>query len=453
MFQTIMPIKISDIAKNTQASFISGNEDTVITAITTNSRKAVPGCLFVPIKGENADGHNYIQNAIDNGASAVVSMEGVSYSSTVLKSSNTRLFLSEFASYYRSLFDIKLIALTGSVGKTTTKEFCANVTDVKYNAIRTDKNYNNDIGMPFTLFKLTKDTQAAVIEMGMSDFGEIELLSKCAKPHIAIITNVGTAHIEYLKSRDGILKAKSEIFSGMNSDGIAILNGDDDKLITLKGNISQKTIYFGINNKNCDYVANNIVQSNDGISFDINGKVFHIPIIGIHNVYNALCAYILGKLLSMSDSEIQMGFDAYKSDGIRQSIIKKNTYTIINDCYNASPQSTMCSLDVLKEYEGKRKIAVLGDMKELGGKSELYHNEVGEYFAKSSLDKLITFGPLSKFTLEGAKNAGFDKTSLFHFDTIEEITKHISETKKDGDVYLIKGSHSMRMEKISEALD
>ena len=223
MFQTIIPVKISDIVKNTQASFVSGNEDTVITGITTNSRKAVSGTLFVPIKGENADGHNYIQNAIDNGASAVVSMEDVSYNTTVLKSDNTRLFLSEIASYYRSLFGITLIALTGSVGKTTTKEFCANVVDVKYNAIRTDKNYNNDIGMPFTLFKLTKDTEAAVIEMGMSNFGEIELLSKCANPHIAIITNIGTAHIEYLKSRDGILKAKSEIFSGMDSNGIAIL--------------------------------------------------------------------------------------------------------------------------------------------------------------------------------------------------------------------------------------
>lgn len=452
MFQTIEPLSLSEIIQATEGSLISGNENITITSITTNSRKAVSGSLFVPIKGENADGHKYIDNALSNGASACLTMDDVEFDTNLIRVSDTRLMLSKIANYYRKKFDITLIALTGSVGKTTTKEFCANVCDKKKITVRTDKNYNNDIGMPFTLFKLNKETQAAVIEMGMSNFGEIELLSKTALPHIGIITNIGTAHIEYLKSREGILKAKTEILEGMDEDGIVILNGDDDMLITLKGKIRQKTIFVGIENKSSDIVAKNIYHTEDGIRFEIEEREFFIPIFGIHNVYNALCAYAMGKLLHMTDDEIQEGFLSYKSDGIRQTIIKKDTYTIINDCYNANPQSAKSSLDVMKTLPAKRRIAVLGDMKELGEKSIELHKEVGQYAVSSGADVIIALGEESKYIIIGAKEKAADKVEFYHFDTTDDIAGHIKATSKPGDLYLIKGSHSMHMDEISKLL-
>ncbi len=452
MFQSVEPLKLSEILNATGGILLSGTTDVIITSITTNSRKATRGSLFIPIIGENADGHNYIDNAISNGASACLTMRDTISDTNLIKVSDTRLMLSKIANYYRKKFNITLIALTGSVGKTTTKEFCANVCNRKKITVRTDKNYNNDIGMPFTLFKLNNSSQAAVIEMGMSDFGEIELLSQTALPDIAIITNIGTAHIEFLKSRDGILKAKTEILAGLKEDGIVILNGDDDKLITLKGKLKQKTIFIGIENDCCDIVAKDIVQTEEGIRFSIEEREFTIPIFGMHNVYNALCAYTVGKLLHMTDDEIQKGYSDYKSDGIRQTIIRKDTYTIINDCYNANPQSAKSSLDILKSIQAKRKIAVLGDMKELGDKSRELHLEVGEYAAMSGADVIIALGKEALFIIDGAKKASWDKVECFHFDTTDEIVSHIKSTKKDGDLYLIKGSHSMHMEKISELL-
>lgn len=452
MFQIIEPLKLSEIISATGGTLLSGNTDVTITSVTTNSRKATEGSLFVPLIGENADGHNYISGAISNGASACLTMRDTLYDTNLIRVSDTRLMLSKIANLYRSKFDITLIALTGSVGKTTTKEFCANVCEEKKITVRTDKNYNNDIGMPFTLFKLNQSTQAAVVEMGMSDFGEIELLSKTAMPDIAIITNIGTAHIEFLKSRDGILKAKTEILTGLKENGIVILNGDDDKLITLRGNLKQKTIFIGIENESCDIVAKDIVQTADGIRFSILNHQFFIPIFGIHNVYNALCAYVLGKIFDMSDEQIQKGYSSYKSDGIRQTIIKKDSYTIINDCYNANPQSAKSSLDILRSIEAKRKIAVLGDMKELGDQSKDLHMEVGEYAITSGADVIIALGEESRAIITGAKNVAKDDKEFYHFDTTDEIVSHIKATQKEGDLYLIKGSHSMHMEKISELL-
>lgn len=452
MFQNIQPMKLSEIIYATGGKLISGTDDISITSITTNSRKAVEGSLFIPLKGEKADGHTYIDNALSCGASACLTMYDTLYDTNLVKVTDTRLMLSRIAAYYRKKFCFTLIALTGSVGKTTTKEFAANVVRQKKEIIKTDKNYNNDIGMPFTLFKLNDNTEAAVVEMGMSDFGEIELLSKTAVPDIAIITNIGTAHIEFLKSRDGILRAKTEIFKGMNDDGIVILNGDDDKLITLKGKLKQKTIFIGINNTDCDVTATDIHQSEDGIRFLICGKEFSIPLPGIHNVYNALCAYVLGKLLDISDEDIQKGFSAFESDGIRQTIIKKDTYTIINDCYNSNPQSAKSSLDILKSLPAKRKIAVLGDMKELGEKSAALHKEVGEYAIDSGADVIIALGEEAKAIIEGARKKSKKNVEFFHFDTTDEIVSHIKATVMEGDLYLIKGSHSMHMEKISELL-
>lgn len=454
MLANIENISVSDIVKETGGICLCGSEDTVIKSITTDSRNVSENCLYIPIKGERFDGHDFIEGAINNGAKGYLTgKDGIDVNSDfVIKVSDTKKALLDIARLYRKKFDLDVVTLTGSVGKTTTKEFIASVLNEKFNTIKTKANYNNEIGLPFTLFDINKDTEKAVVEMGMSNFGEISLLTKCALGNVAIITNIGTSHIEFLKSKEGILKAKSEIFEGLEKDGVAILNGDDKYLITLKGKLPFKTLFFGIENKDCDTLATDIRLNALDSSFKINGEEFKVNIPGIHNIYNALCAYTVAKLYDMKYEDIKNGLLNYKSDGIRQSIIEKYGAKFFNDCYNSSPQSAKASLDVLKGFEGKRKIAILGDMKELGENSLKYHKEVGEHFAKLKCDVLITLGEEAKFIAEGAKENGVLKENIFSFNSNEDIVKMLRDFLNDKDCVLIKGSHSMKMHEILENL-
>lgn len=454
MLANIENISVSDILKETGGILFWGNEDVVIKSITTDSREISDDCLYIPIIGDRFDGHDFILSAVNNGVKGYLTSKGnVDVKADfVIKVSDTKKALLDIARMYRNKFSLDVVTLTGSVGKTTTKEFIASVLNEKFNIIKTKANYNNEIGLPFTLFSIKKDTQKAVVEMGMSNFGEISLLTKCALGNVAIITNIGTSHIEFLKSQDGILKAKSEIFEGLKKDGVAILNGDDKHLITLKGKLPFKTLFFGIENKDCDAVATDIKLNALDSSFKINGEEFKVNIPGIHNVYNALCAYLVAKLYNMSYEDIKNGLLNYKSDGIRQSIIEKCGAKFFNDCYNSSPQSAKASLEVLKGLGGKRTIAILGDMKELGENSKQYHKEVGEHFANLKCDVLITLGEDAKFIADGAKGKGVLQENIFSFDTNDDIVKMLKEFLKDNDCVLIKGSHSMKMHEILENL-
>ncbi|MBE7037663.1 MAG: UDP-N-acetylmuramoyl-tripeptide--D-alanyl-D-alanine ligase [Ruminococcaceae bacterium] len=454
MLENIENISVSDILKETGGTLLCGREDFVIKSISTDSRENGESCLYIPIVGERFDGHDFILNALQNGCTGYLTSKDDTDAKAdfAIKVSDTKKALLDIARVYHKKFNCDIISLTGSVGKTTTKEFIASVLDMKFNTIKTKANYNNEIGLPFTLFGINNTTQKAVVEMGMSNFGEISALTNCALGDVAIITNIGTSHIEYLKSREGILKAKSEIFEGLNKDGVAILNGDDDLLITLKGKLPFKTLFFGIENKDCDVVASDIKLCELSSEFKINGEEFKVNIPGIHNIYNALCAYSVAKLYNMSYEEIKNGLLNYKSDGIRQSIIEKEGVKFFNDCYNSSPQSAKSSLEVLKGLEGKRKIAILGDMKELGENSHKYHKEVGEHFAALKCDVLITLGNDAKFIAKGAHEKGVLKENIFSFDTNTEIIKKLKEFLENGDCVLIKGSHSMKMHEILENL-
>ena len=360
---------------------------------------------------------------------------------------DTRKALLSLASYYRSLFDIPVVGLTGSVGKTTTKEFVASVLSKGYNTLATKGNFNNDIGVPLTIFGLEPSTEAAVVEMGMSNFGEIEVLSKCARPDIAIITNIGTSHIEFLGSQEGILKAKTEIFKGLSKNGKVILNGDDPYLWGIKDSLEFDAIYFGMENPSCDLVATDIKPDENGSLFKCEGKEYRINPVGVHNIYNALASIAVGKILGLSYEKIYAGLKAYVPGGIRQNIVSAKGYKVINDCYNSSPQSVKAALGVLDTLAAQRRIAVLGSIGELGEKSKELHLDIGTYVSDSKTDILITVGEDAKYIAECAKC-----DQKYSFGTTDEAIELLGKLVKQDDAVLVKASRFMKFEVISEFL-
>jgi len=425
---------------------LTGNGDAVIENISTDSRDIANNCLFVPLKGERFDGHDYINVALDHGAVAVIYDHGdASGFSCTVKVEDTRKALLDIAAYYRSKFDVQMVGLTGSVGKTTTKEMLAAVCETTFSTLKTKGNFNNEIGVPLTLFGLRSDHRAAVIEMGMSHFGEISALTRCAKPQVAIITNIGVSHMENLGSREGILQAKCEIFEGLPEGGTVILNGDDPYLFGIKGTQPFNMIYYGMENAACELRADVISDGADGIFFVADGEEYRLGIPGKHNVYNALAAIALGKLWGISPQKIKEGLAAYRPDGIRQTIYEKNGKIIIADCYNASPQSMMSSIDVLKTVgAGRRTVAVLGDMAELGAQAGEFHTQVGEYAAQAGITAVIAVGSHAKEYAAGASNG----CEVHTFSDREEMNAFLDDYLREGDAVLVKGSRVMALEQV-----
>ncbi len=449
MIYRIKEISASEVARAVSGKIISGNENLKISAVSCDSRTIDNKTLFIPLKGERFDGHDFLPDVCQRGVGGVLCHETCDIDAPfVIKVEDTQEALLDLASYYRNLFDIPVVGLTGSVGKTTTKEFVASVVSQKYNTLATKGNFNNNIGVPYTIFGLSDEHSAAVIEMGMSNFGEISVLSKCVRPHIGIITNIGTSHIEYLGSQEGILKAKSEIFDGMDDESIIILNGDDPHLLSLKGNVRcRKQIFLGIENEFCDIIATNVESSESGCIFDVDGKKYSINLPGAHNVYNALVAIAVGREMGIDDEKIKKGLESYHSDGIRQNIISINGYKIINDCYNSSPQSAHAALKVLECVEAKRRIAVLGDIAELGEKTEELLRELGKNVNESDADVLVTVGDASRFIAMEAKGK-----ECYSFPNAEKAAEFLKDFLVCEDAVLIKGSRCMKMEKIYNIL-
>ncbi|MDE6471091.1 MAG: UDP-N-acetylmuramoyl-tripeptide--D-alanyl-D-alanine ligase, partial [Eubacterium sp.] len=412
-----------------------------------DTRKITDGCLFICIKGERFDAHQFAQEALDKGAAAVMIHSDINVNGNYVKVENTSKALLDLGGYYRSKFDIPLVGLTGSVGKTTTKEFTYLVVNAKYNAIKTLGNLNNEIGLPQMLFHIDDTTQAAVIEMGMNHFGEIHRLTTAAQPTIALITNIGTSHIENLGSREGILEAKLEILDGLEKGAPLILNGDNDMLKTVK-NDDYKIVFYGIDNG--DFKAENIVQDNGETAFDVVyfGKRQHIviPTIGIHNVYNALAAFAVGYYL---DIDSQMCADAlaqYVPEGMRQKSVACGGVTFIEDCYNASPDSMKAAIHTLSDTKSNKKIAVLSDMLELGDYSVQAHSEVGKMAADAGIDYLLTVGDMSKHINSSAKENGLE--NAFHFDSKEELADKLLDILQKGDAVIFKASRGMKLEDV-----
>lgn len=424
----------------------------VISDISTDTRKIAKGCVFIALKGANFDGHDFAQKAMEMGAVAVITERAINGAKCIIVDSTAKALL-DIAKYYRQRFNPILVGITGSVGKTTTKEMVALVLSSKYNSLKTSGNLNNEIGLPLTILNLNSTHQAAVIEMGMSNFGEISNLSQTASPTIGIITNIGYSHIQNLGSREGILKAKLEILDGLTGESPLILNGDDDLLANLKNDISRDIIYYGIENSNVDVHATNIKTIDKTTTFDINfyGKSISAKLncIGIHNVQNALAAFCVGMITEIEPEKMVKAIADFLPEGFRQSVVKKGEQTVIVDCYNASPDSMRASLAVLSELSplpGGRRIAVLGDMLELGEMSKTLHESVGEMVTKSKTDILVCYGDKSRYIKESADNSGF-KNSVF-FKEKKEVVEYLKRTLKKNDLVLFKGSRGMKLEDI-----
>ena len=436
---------------------------TEVLGVVIDSRQVESGYLFVAIPGEKVDGHKFIPEVFAKGAAAVLSEQQLEDPAGpyILVESTTKA-LRDLAEYYRKSLDIKVVGITGSVGKTSTKEMIASVLSEKYRVLKTEGNYNNEIGLPLTIFKIRAEHEVAVLEMGISEFGEMHRLATMANPDICVITNIGLCHLENLKTRDGILKAKTESFAHLKKDGIAILNGDDDKLSTIRQVGDKEPVFYGMEEK-MEYRedAKKSVYATGVENLGLYGmqarihtpegeRDVRIPIPGEHNVYNALAATAVGLSLGLSLDQISSGILKAKTIGGRTNLLNTGSMTVIDDCYNANPVSMKASIDVLATAEG-RKIAVLGDMGELGENEKKLHYEVGEYLAKKEIDVLFCAGELSEEIAKAAQKES--KTcEVYYFKTRDALLEQLLPFLKKGDTVLVKASHFMEYPEIVKAL-
>ena len=422
-----------------------------VSRMQSDSRKVRSGDLFVALKGAKADGHDFAETAINHGAVAALVSRPISEKLPSIEVEDTLRAYGEIAAGYRKLTGVKVVGITGSVGKTTTKEMTASVLEAAYHTAKTEGNHNNNLGLPMTIMDMPENTEVAVLEMGMNHSGEMEYLSDIARPDLAIITNIGTMHIEHLGTREGILQAKLEIMRGMPDDGAGVFNGDEPLLWNIRAIGKHKKYYYGIENHACDVTATDIVELDDGVRFVVHGfgqqfELF-VPMLGRHAVYNALAATTVGLLLGVKPEQIQARFSSFHNTGMRQKIYVKNGVTIIEDCYNAGPESTEAALDVLAGIKTDgRRIAVLGDMLELGNRSAAEHYRIGR-IAAAKVDMLYTYGTNSERMVAGAITGGMKQKFVEHFDTHEDLAHMLKMRARPGDVILFKGSRGMRMEK------
>ncbi|MBQ7841544.1 MAG: UDP-N-acetylmuramoyl-tripeptide--D-alanyl-D-alanine ligase [Lachnospiraceae bacterium] len=423
--------------------------------IVLDSRKVEPGFVFVATVGEKVDGHSFIPQVFEKGAIGVIcEKEPEDLPGPCIVVKDSFLALKDIAEYYREQRPVPIVGITGSVGKTSTKEFIAAVLSQKYKTHKTVGNFNNEIGVPLTLFAMPEDAEAAVIEMGINHFGEMSSLSKIVKPDICVMTNIGQCHLEFLGSRDGILKAKSEIFEFMNPEGCVCVNGDDDKLVTIEEVHGKRPVRFGFSKENdvyADQIENHGLLGSTAV-ICAKEKRFEakIPLPGTHMVMNALAATAVGLQMGLTCEQIAAGIASVKAVSGRSRVVKTADLVLIDDSYNANPVSMRAAIDLLSMGLG-RKVAVLGDMFELGDNEKQMHGEIGRYAAERGVDCLICAGSLSKSMYEEAKAAGVPE--VHYFEEKESLLLQIRQLLRPGDSVLIKASHSMGFEDLVEILE
>lgn len=448
---------VKEILQATGGELLRKGSTLRCSGVSTDTRTMEEGELFIPLSGENFNGHKFLKSAAEKGASILILSEKEWLSTipqdvTVIQTASAKQALEDLASFHRLRFHLPVIAVTGSNGKTTTKDMIAAVLERTMTVCRTEKNFNNEIGLSQTLLRLTEKDEACVVEMGMRGLGQIRELCSIAHPTIGAVTNVGTSHIGLLGSRENIAKAKAELVEALPAGGTAVLNGDDPFVSAMGRTFAGKVTFFGIGN-GFDVSADEVAFHPDGTSFICREGREEFPVylrlLGIHNVYDALVAAALGYLLGVPAAEQKKALESFVSQSASQRIFHVDGVTVLDDSYNANPLSVEMAMRALLQIEGNRHILVLGDMLELGRFTEEMHQSIGQQAAEMKFDRLITVGPFSRITAEAAQQNGLPSES---YDTCREAAARLKRIVHSGDVVLIKGSHAMHMETISGIL-
>lgn len=449
-----LDLKIKELLKILETSSVGVKESTKNRKVKLcmDSRENANGIVFWPIKGERFDAHKFVTQIEKEGAlMSVVNKDAIDIESFKMYApvDDTTKALLKLAKAYQKKFNVKKVAITGSNGKTTTKEMAKAVLSTKFNTHATAGNFNNHIGVPMTLFQLKHCNDAAIIEMGTSGPDEIRPLSLAVEPDIAVITNIGASHLEKLKSLDGVFAEKKNIVAGLKKNGVLIVNADDPRLCKCKSNTSYKVVTFG--------VKRGIVKpeklcwdENNCASFYVERTKFTLHVPGIHNLYNALAAIAIGLQFKVNKTNISHALENFCSTSMRMEIKNANGFKIVSDCYNANPSSTKMALQTIGNMKVSRRIAVLGDMLELGEQTNAMHLEIGALVPEMNFDMLFAVGKSAKFYVDGAKSKGMK--NAFYFESIEKLIEKLTETVAEGDVVLIKGSRGMHMEQVVNAL-
>jgi len=455
-----MDLRLAEMGKlkNCPIEYV-GNENILeqpVSQVFIDSRQVQPASLFVAIRGERLDGHQFLAEAFEKGALAALvdqayfNTQGKIIVGNFFVVPDTIFALQQLANYYRQKFSIPFVAITGTSGKTTTKEMIEAVLSFKYNVLKTSGNLNNHIGVPLTLFQLNQKHQIALIEMGTNHFGEIKRLTEIAQPDCGLITNIGRGHLEFFGSLEGVARAKRELFEGLPPDGTAFINADDPLLMKNIPPI-KRLVFYGIKNEaqiKGEFLG---MLPTGETRFKVFNQEIVLQVPGMHHVYNALAAISVGLEFDINVEQIKPLLEQFKPHSKRMEIIRQNEITILNDCYNANPDSTMAALSTLKQMSVPgRKIAVLADMLELGDTAETEHREIGQQAPQMELDFLLGYGPLTRVLVQAAqKSKGIH---AIHFDDKIELTDYLVSLLKPGDLVLIKGSRGMAMETVLEAI-
>ena len=457
-------ILVKDVLELCKGKLICGNEEEICENFSKDSREINVGDIYLGIKGERFNGSNFYKEAFEKGAKGCI-LQDIEISKEDINTYNDKFIiivenvvdaLQKIAKYKRSLYNIPVIGVTGSVGKTSTKDIIASVMATKYNVLKTEGNYNNEIGLPLTVLKL-KDHDALVLEMGMSAFGEISLLTEIAKPTTGVVTIIGSSHIGELGSRENILKAKLEILEGLDKDGALIINNDNDllNLWNKENSDNHKHITYGIENESILNAKNIIIKEDDSsLEIEINNKVYtvDVPVAGKHFIYNSLAAIAVGLENDIEMEKIIEGISNFSLTKRRMEIIKNsNNVTIISDCYNASYESVKAALEYVSSLKSNRKIAVLGDVLELGEFSKQMHQKMGEEVVNNNIDILVTVGKEAKIIASTVKDKS-KNTDVYSFDKNQDASDLIKAQMKENDVILVKASNGMHFEEIVETI-
>lgn len=455
-------LTVKEILKITKGKLIYGDENIICETFSKNTKEIIQGDIYIGFKGDKVDGSSFYEDAFRAGAKGCIinkinDLNIKQYDDKFLiEVKDTVEAIGKIAKLKREKYDIPVVAVTGSVGKTSTKDIIYSVVSQEYKTLKTQGNMNNNIGLPMTILSL-KNQEALVVEMGMNHFGELSKLTDIAKPTIAVITNVGTAHIGNLGSRENILKAKLEILEGLSKDGSVVINNDNDLLHKWNNeNKKYKVVTYGINNKSM-YMAENIEYNDTGSKYELITKenkrdeLITVPIGGEAFIYNSLAAICIGKLLNISMKNTKKGIEKFELSHMRLDVKKtEKGYTIINDCYNANYDSMKSSIEFLKNSKGKRKIAVLGDMLELGEFSQELHGKVGKVVADNNIDILLTVGKEAENISKIANRNGVKE--VFNYKNNNDAIKKLKEILKDDDIVLVKASNGMKFNEITKEI-